>query len=168
MRKPILLALLLTSSIAAAETGKDLGPNEVRTHLGAIDAQIGQCFVSAVGDGVGGKLEVTLAIHRKGIVDSVRVHAPRVAAKTVAKVDACVRAALDGFTFPARQVGTTAVLPYVWQKTLATGAGPQESCWDAKGCKTTSDDDATATHPVAKPKTKVSTDRQARRAPRAS
>ena len=166
MRKPILLALLLTSSIAAAETGKDLGPNEVRTHLGAIDAQIGQCYVAAVGDGVGGKLEVTLAIHRKGIVDHVDVRAPGVAAKTVAKIDACVRAALDGFTFPARQVGTTAVLPYVWQKTTAVGAGPQESCWDAKGCKTT-DDAATAAQPKP-PKAKAVTDRQARRAPRAS
>ena len=167
MRKPILLALVLTSSLAAAETGKDLGPNEVRTATRpAIDAQIGQCFVGAVGDGVGGNLEVTLTIHRKGIIDHIDVRAPGVAAKTVAKIDACVRAALDGFTFPARQVGTTAVLPYVWQKTLATGAGPQESCWDAKGCKTT-DDTTTTAQPVTKPKTKaVST--QARRARRAS
>ena len=161
MRKSILLALVLTSSFAAAETGKDLGPNDVRVELKGIDAAIGQCYVDAVGEGAGGTLDVMLVIHRKGIIDAIDVRAPGVGAKAFAKIDACVRAQLDGFAFPARKVGVTAVLPYVWQKTTAAGAGPQESCWDAKGCKTT--DNATA----AQPKTQKSiTNRQARRAPR--
>ena len=162
MRKSILAALVLTSSLAAAETGKDLGPHDVRAELGAIDAAIGQCYVAAVGEGVGGQLEVMLTIHRKGIVDAIDVRAPGVGAKAFAKIETCVRAQLDGFVFPARKAGVTAVLPYVWQKTTAVGAGPQESCWDAKGCKTT-DDNATAAQPK---KTKAITNRQARRAPR--
>jgi len=162
---PLLLAVLSITSIASAETAKDLGPSEVRAHLKGADAAIGQCYVATVGEGVGGRLDVTLTIHRKGIVDHVDVSAPGVSAKLVNKIGACVRAALDGVAFPARQVGTTAVIPYVWQKTVAPGAGPQESCWDAKGCKAT-DDAATASKPV-KAKS-VSTGRQARRAPRAS
>lgn len=161
MRKSILLAVALTSSIASAQ-GKDLGPNDVRAELKGIDTAIGQCYVDAVGEGAGGTLDVMLVIHRKGIIDAIDVRAPGVGAKAFAKIDACVRAQLDGFVFPARKVGVTAVLPYVWQKTTAAGAGPQESCWDAKGCKTT-DDDATAAQPK---KQKSITNRQARRAPR--
>ena len=168
MRTTPILAVLLVSSIAsantaAANTGKDLAPGEVRTHLATADAAIAQCFVQTVGEGVGGRLDVTLTIHRKGIIDHVDVRAPGVAAKLVTKIDACVRNALEGVTFPTRKVGTTAVIPYVWQKTAAIGAGPQESCWNPKGCKTT-DDAVTATKPT-KP-APLTLKRQARRAPR--
>jgi hypothetical protein len=161
---PVLTIILVTSSIASANAGKDLGPSEVRTHLADADAAIAQCYVAAVGQGVGGRLEVTLTIHRKGIIDHVDVRAPGVAAKLVTKIDACVRTALEGVTFPSRKVGTTAVIPYVWQKTVAAGAGPQESCWNPKGCKTTGDAPTTATKKTTP--APVSTKRQARRAPR--
>jgi hypothetical protein len=161
MRITPILAILFVSSIASANRGKDLAPGEVRTHLAAADAAIGQCFVQTVGEGVGGRLEVTLTIHRKGIIDHVDVRAPGVGAKLVAKIDACVRGALEGVTFPTRKVGTTAVIPYVWQKTAAVGAGPQESCWNPKGCKTTDGVAAKPTKPAP-----VTTTRQARHAPR--
>ena len=159
---PVLLAVLLTSSIVSADTGKDLGPGEVREHLKNVD--LAQCYVAAVGEGVGGRLDVTLSIHRKGIVDHIDVRAPGVAAKTVKKIDACVRALVADVVFPTRKVGTTAVVPYVWQKTVAPGAGPQESCWDAKGCKTTDQVEHHADKPA--PRSKSLTNRQARRAPR--
>ncbi|MBA3500101.1 MAG: hypothetical protein H0T65_07005 [Deltaproteobacteria bacterium] len=118
-----------------------------------------------MGEGVGGRLDVTLTIHRKGIIDHVDVRAPGVAAKLVTKIDACVRTALEGVTFPSRKVGTTAVIPYVWQKTIAEGAGPQESCWNRKGCKTTDEStDSTATKPTKQKS--ITTTRQAPRAPR--
>jgi hypothetical protein len=164
MRTTPVLAILV-SSIAAANpgAGRDLGSSEIRTHLGTADAAIAQCFVQTAGEGVGGRLEVTLTIHRKGIIDHVDVRAPRVSAKLVTKIDACVRTAVEGVTFPTRKVGTTAVIPYVWQKTTAVGAGPQESCWNPKGCKTT-DEAATATKPT-KP-APLTIKREARRAPR--
>ena len=169
MRLTPILAILFVSSIAAANTGPgtDLGPSDVRAHLAVTDADaaIAQCYVQTVGEGVGGRLDVTLTIHRKGIIDSITVRAPNIAAKLVTKIDACVRSALAGVTFPARKLGTTAVIPYVWQKTVAAGAGPQESCWNPKGCRTTDDTKpATASSP-AKP-APISTTRQARRAPR--
>jgi hypothetical protein len=164
MRTTPVLAILLVSSTGSANTQKDLGPTEVRTHLATADAAIAQCYVATVGEGVGGRLDVTLTIHRKGIIDHVDVRAHGVAAKLVTKIDACVRTALEGVTFPSRKVGTTAVIPYVWQKTVAAGAGPQESCWNPKGCKTTNDAPSTATKPT-KPKS-ITTTHQARRAPR--
>jgi hypothetical protein len=164
---PILLAVLLTSSFAFADTTKaDLGPGEVREHLKGVDADIAQCYLGTIGDRAGaGRLDVVLSIHRKGIVDRVDIKAPGLPAKLVTKIDACVRTALTGLSFPTRRLGTTAVIPYFWQKTAAPDAGPQESCWDAKGCKTTDD----ATQQAAQPKAKANvttTGRQARRAPR--
>ena len=164
MRTTPILAVLLVSSLASANNGKDLGPGEVRTHLATADAAIAQCYVATVGEGVGGRLDVTLTIHRKGLIDHVDVRAPGVDAKLVTKIDACVRTALEGVTFPSRKVGTTAVIPYLWQKTVAAGAGPQESCWNPKGCQTTDEAPATATKP-AKSKS-ITTTHQARRAPR--
>jgi hypothetical protein len=161
---PLLVASILTSSVAMADAvpaARDLGPGEVREHLKGVDAAIGQCYLGAVGERAGaGKLEVVLSIHRKGLVDHIDVRAPGLPAKLVAKIDGCVRAALTGITFPARRIGTTAVVPYFWQKTAAADAGPQESCWDAKGCK-----DGEPQQHVAQSK-KFVTNRQARRAPR--
>jgi hypothetical protein len=153
------IACLLTSSIAMADApARDLGPGEVREHLKGVDAAIGECYLGTVGERAGaGKLEVVLSIHRKGLVDHIDVRAPGLPAQLVSKIDGCVRAALTGISFPARRIGTTAVVPYFWQKTAAVDAGPQESCWDANGCKDG--------EPVAQPK-KLITSHQARRAPR--
>ena len=163
-----LLAVLLTSSVALADTKADLGPNDVREHLKGADAAIASCYLGTVGERAGaGKLDITLTIHRKGIVDHIDVNAPGLPAKLVTKIDACVRTALEGVTFPTRRLGTKAVVPYFWQKTAAPDAGPQESCWDAKGCKTTDDATQHAAKPTTKPTTKPTiTTRQARRTPR--
>jgi hypothetical protein len=157
---PLLVASIISSSVAMADTvPADLGPGEVRAHLKRVDAAIGACYLGAIGDRVGaGKLEVVLSIHRKGLVDHVDVNAPGLPAKLVSKIDGCVRAALAGITFPARRIGTTAVVPYFWQKTAAVDAGPQQSCWDPNGCK-----DGEPQH-VAQQKKRVTN--QARRAPR--
>jgi hypothetical protein len=55
-------------------------------------------------------------------------------AKPTQKLAACVRATLDDVQFPARRNETIAVVPYFFQKTVARNAGPQLSCWNAKGC----------------------------------
>ena len=107
----------------------------MREHLkGAVDAAIGACYLGVVGERAGvGRLEVVLSIHRKGLVDHIDVRAPGLTSKLVARIDGCVREALAGVKFPARRVGTTAVVPYFWQKTA--GAAPIESCWNADGCR---------------------------------
>lgn len=133
---PVLLALIAASSIAAADTAADLAPGEVKAELARVDADVARCYLGAIGDRAGaGRLDLVLTIHRKGIVDHVDVRAPGLPAKLVQKIELCVREALADVTFPARRIGTTAVVPYYWQKTAAPGAGPQASCWNPKGCK---------------------------------
>lgn len=165
---PLLIAALATTAVVASRdahadaTARDLGPGEVRAQLKSVDAAIGACYTGTVRDRAGaGKLELVLSIHRKGLVDHIDVRAPGLPAKLVTKIDACVRGALTGVTFPARRTGTTAVVPYFWQKTAALDAGPQESCWDANGCHASGE--PRMAHQPAK---KVASNRQARRAPR--
>jgi hypothetical protein len=45
-----------------------------------------------------------------------------------------VRHAVEAVTFPARRTYTTATVPYFFQRTAAPNAGPQESCWNERGC----------------------------------
>jgi hypothetical protein len=142
MRMPILLAVLAVSSVAFAETSpsgsvapqpKDLRPDEIRERVKGLDDVIAQCYLGNVDAQLGnGKLDITLDIHRKGIVDKITIAAPGVPGKLVKKVDACVRTALTGVEFPARRYGTVAVVPYFYQR--LPKAGPYESCWNPKGC----------------------------------
>ena len=143
-RSPILFALaaVVVSSVAFAETttspssvttSKDLRPDEIRERVKGMDDAIGHCYLDVVGEKQGnGKLDITLEIHRKGIVDKIMVSAPNVPANVVKKIDACVKTALAGIEFPSRRFGTVAVVPYFYQRTPK--AGPYESCWNPKGC----------------------------------
>jgi hypothetical protein len=169
MRKSMILvaSLLGATTLAFADAARELQVSEIRDAVKTVDAQIGQCYLGAVGDRAGaGRLDITLAIHRKGLVDHVDVKAPNLPAKVVAKIDLCVRETVAKLEFPARKVGVTATIPYFWQKTAAANAGPYESCWDAKGCKTNGD--VTKPEAVAQPpaKKKPTAQTQARRAPR--
>lgn len=139
----VALGALVASPVhAAADDGRArdahaLTSDEIRAQVRPADAEIARCYLGAIGDRAGaGHLDVTLRVHRKGIVDAIDVRAPGVSPKLAQQIEGCVRAALDGITFPARRAGTTATVPYFWQKTAAPDAGPQESCWSANGCRT--------------------------------
>ena len=127
----VIAFLLCLPSIAVADDRADLAPSEVRARIKALDAQIARCYRQAWAGA--GRLDITLDIHRKGIVDRIIVATPGLPAKLVPRVDSCVREVLANVTFPARRVGTIARLPYVWQRT--PGARPAYSCWSPKGCR---------------------------------
>jgi hypothetical protein len=98
-----------------------------------LDDVIAQCYLGNVDAQLGnGKLDITLDIHRKGIVDKITIAAPGVPAKLVKKVDGCVHTALATVEFPSRRNGTVAIVPYFYQR--LPKAGPYESCWNPKGC----------------------------------
>lgn len=129
----------MSVSSALAEDAKPrlepLDRDDVRAHVKTLDEQVGRCYLDVVGDRAGaGKLDITLEIHRKGIVDKIAVTTPGLPVKLGKRVDACVRPLFEGMQFPARRAGTTATLPYFYQRATAPGAGPQYSCWSAKGC----------------------------------
>jgi hypothetical protein len=80
------------------------------------------------------RLDLTLVIARDGHVLSAGTAATGLPVRVARKVSGCVRELLDGVQFPARRNDTTAVVPYVFQKTDAPSTGPALSCWNPKGC----------------------------------
>ena len=56
------------------------------------------------------------------------------AVDTARQVAACVRGVVAPLRFPTKKSFNTIVVPFYFQHTTAPGAGPQLSCWDARGC----------------------------------
>ena len=136
MRSSFAAVLLLVPAFALADARRDLAPEEIRAQVKAFDGEVFQCYRDAVGDRAGaGRIDITLDIHRTGIVDRIVIATPGLPTKLAKRVDSCVRGAFGEMRFPVRRVGTVATIPYVYQRTAARGAGPAYSCWSAKGCK---------------------------------
>jgi hypothetical protein len=96
---------------------------------------VARCYVTSVDESRrGGRLELTFVIGRRGDVRSLRASAAGVPARSLRRVESCVREVVRDVEFPARRAETTAVVPYFFQKTQSPGAGPQHSCWNPKGC----------------------------------
>jgi len=83
-----------------------------------------------------GVLRLELVIHHHGAVFRFGFVAPGVSKGNLGKLDACLRKLAATWRFPVRDGFTSAVLPFIYLKTNAPGAGPIESCWDPKGCPT--------------------------------
>lgn len=125
--------------------GRPAEPAPVESNLAARDvaalvnphgAALERCYLDEAGTpSRASRLDLTLAIARDGHLLSVKAAAPGLAGKAARRVAGCVRSALDDVQFPARRHDTTAVVPYVFQRTTAPEAGPQLSCWDPKGCR---------------------------------
>lgn len=115
-----------TATLSAAEVQRAFEPYvpEVRA-----------CYLNnARGKTVDGTLRLELIVHPSGKIFRFGFAAPGVKPPWLGKLDACLRALTEAWQFPARKGYTTAVLPFLFQRTTAPGAGPIESCWDARGC----------------------------------
>jgi hypothetical protein len=95
---------------------------------------IERCYLDGVGSKRGSYLALTLVVARDGSLLSLRTAIPGMPGKTLRKIAACAQEALAPVQFPSRRNDTTVIVPYYFQKTWAPGAGPQPSCWNAKGC----------------------------------
>jgi hypothetical protein len=112
-----------------------LTAGEITTHVAPHASEIERCYLDRLGDARrGGHLDLTLVITRDGGVLSLKAAASGLPVKTARKVEACIREIVETMQFPARRNDTTAVVPYVFQKTDAPGTGPLLSCWNPKGC----------------------------------
>lgn len=118
----------------ARATERTLSLSEIDARVQPVSADIGKCYLEATGGARGGQLLVQLAIHRRGSLDTVTVQTPGLSAKLARRVASCVRSLVEPLSFPMRRAGTTAVLPFHFQRTEAPNAGPQLSCFSAKGC----------------------------------
>jgi hypothetical protein len=138
------LALVATIAFAAgtahadhiaSEEPRTLARYEIDDVVKTVSNELQRCYLDVAGDVKGaGHLDVKLGIFRKGTIYSVEVATPGVPAKLAKKIDACVRTTVAKLKFPARKADTTVVIPYFFQKTAATNAGPYESCWNPRGC----------------------------------
>jgi hypothetical protein len=113
-----------------------LSPGDITAAVAPHATDVEQCYRERLDAGahLAGRLDVTLSIARDGTLLDVRTAAAGASRATARKIEACVRTAVEGVQFPARRNDTTGVLPYVFQKTDASDAGPQLSCWSPKGC----------------------------------
>jgi hypothetical protein len=129
--------MLVKTAALEAPKPRSLEASEVQGFMKDLNAEIGRCYLDVAGDIKGaGHLELKLAIHRTGALDSVDIATPGLPAKLAKKVDSCVRALVTDMKFPARRTSTVAIVPFFYQHTAAPGSGPQYSCWNPKGCKT--------------------------------
>ena len=96
---------------------------------------IQRCYREINGDAPrASHVSLKLVIAPEGHLRSLEASSPGLSARTTRKIAACARTALETARFPARRNETIAIVPYYFQKTDAPNAGPQLSCWSAKGC----------------------------------
>jgi len=127
--------LALTGKAGAAPQEALLSAGEITALVAPHAPEIERCYLDGIGASQRpGHLDLTFMIGRDGNVFSLKAAAAGVPAKVVAKIETCVRNAVDGIQFPARRSDTTAIVPYFFQKTNAPNAGPVMSCWNPRGC----------------------------------
>jgi hypothetical protein len=136
----IALAIILTAGSAAADPKPlALSVADVTAQLQPVANDIEHCYLDRAAEIRGaGKLDIVLTITRKGAIESLAVKTPGLPVKLAKQIDGCVRLLVEPVAFPARKTFTTATIPFFFQHTAAPGSGPQESCWDAAGCPTSS------------------------------
>jgi len=130
------LFLLAFAATAAADPKPiSLSTSDVTTQLAPFAQDIEHCYLDRTAEIRGaGQLEIILTVTRHGSVESLAVKTPGLSVKLARQIDGCVRHAVEPVTFPARRTYTTATVPYFFQRTAAPNAGPQQSCWNERGC----------------------------------
>jgi hypothetical protein len=134
----VILASQLRPPDAAArpdDPGATLSAKEVATYFQPYVPEVKQCYLaSAHGKDVDGTLRLELIIHPSGVIYKFGFVAPGITEPWLGKLETCLRTLSSAWHLPARSGYTTAVLPFLFQRTNAPGAGPIESCWDPRGC----------------------------------
>ncbi len=139
MRRLWLVTAAMFATTVAGARGDDpsatLTSAEVQTSFAPYLPEVRACYLAnARGTGVTGVLRLELIIHPNGSVYRFGFAAPGVRGRSLARLDGCLRALATSWHLPERKGFTSAVVPYLFQRTSAPGAGPIESCWDARGC----------------------------------
>ena len=112
-----------------------LTASDIASEVAPYAPDIQRCYREANGDVPrASHVSLTLVIAADGRLRSLEASSPGLSARTTRRIAACARSVLDLVRFPARRNETIAVVPYYFQKTDAPNAGPQLSCWSAKGC----------------------------------
>ena len=133
------LTLCGAPEVAAADDapppGDSLTAQEVARYFAPYVPEVRTCYLThARGKHADGTLRLELLIHPGGKIYRFGFVAPGVEKPWRTRLDTCLRKLPSTWSFPVRPSFTSAVLPFLFQRTNAPGAGPIESCWDPRGC----------------------------------
>jgi hypothetical protein len=136
MRWLLVWLVLGAYSLAHADDpAPTLSARDVQGYFAPYVADVRSCFIAhGRGKAVEGTLRLELIIHPGGSIFKFGFAAPGVDPPWLGKLDDCLRKLVPGWHFPVRSRFTTAVVPFLFHKAAAPGAGPVESCWDPRGC----------------------------------
>jgi hypothetical protein len=119
---------------APAET---LSARDIQTALAPYAADVRTCYATHVPDTAGagsGALRLELTVEPAGRIARLKVSAPGVAEPAVGNLDRCLRRRVAAWRLPARAGFTTAIVPFLFHRAAAPGAGPVMSCQNPRGC----------------------------------
>lgn len=136
MRWYLVWLMLGVSGVAHAEDPDTLNAKEIEYYFAPYLPEVRSCYVSyGHGQAAAGALRLELVIQPGGSVSKLSVTAPGVDPSWRARLAGCLRQRVRGWHFPARGGVTTAMMPFLFHRADAPGAGPIESCWDPRGCR---------------------------------
>lgn len=139
MRPFLATVLLCAAATTAAADSKptSLSIADVTAQLASVSQDIEHCYLDRTAEIRGaGQLQLVLTVSRKGAIETLAIKTPGLATKLAKQIEGCIRPLVEPVAFPQRRTFTTATVPFFFQRTAAPGSGPQESCWDAAGCRT--------------------------------
>jgi hypothetical protein len=115
---------------------RTLSAAEIERYAAPYLPAVKQCYVEhgRSAPGSTGQLALELIVHRDGAVADIKVEAPGVTGRRLRKLSRCIQTLAETWQFPVRRDSTTAVLPYYFLHLAVPGSGPQQSCWNPKGC----------------------------------
>jgi hypothetical protein len=136
MRWFLVWLMLGVSGVAHADDPDTLSAKEIQYYFAPYLPEVRSCYVSyghgRVAEGV---LRLELIIRPGGSVSTLRVAAPGVDPPWLTRLGGCLRHRVRDWHFPVRDGFTTAVMPFLFHKAAAQGAGPVASCWNPGGCR---------------------------------
>lgn len=130
-RKITILVVLASLSPVRAGPSDDvdqptLSARDLKKYFEPYVPAVKECYVvNANGHDVDGTLRLELVIRPGGDVIRFGFVAPGVAGAWLRRLDGCLRRLSDTWHFPVRRSYTTAVMPFLFERTFAPGAGPK-------------------------------------------
>jgi hypothetical protein len=114
---------------------RTLTSRELDTYFEPYVPAVRACYLKhARGPRATGVLRLELIIHRDGSVFRIGLVAPGLSRADLRSLDRCVRQHASDWHFPVRGGFTTAAIPFFFQRTTASNAGPFPGCASARGC----------------------------------
>lgn len=115
---------------------RGLTREQVEHYTGAHQPEIRACYEEQ-SRGIAaatGKLVLRATVLRNGSITELAVEAPGITGIRYQRLVQCIRDDVETWQLPVRRDDTQIVVPFLFQRVNAPGAGPQYSCWNPRGC----------------------------------